>query len=103
MPHQITRATDLRHLLRLTTVRPRRLALRTVKPAQWKKTKDLNQGSHIVKQSLTASSPVLKDYTCFYSIGGAVCFAVQKKLQMRKLRHSMPVSELLSHSCKAVV
>jgi len=63
MPHQITRATDLRHLLRLTTVRRRRLALRTVKPAQWKKMKDLNQGSHIVKQSLTASSFVLVDRT----------------------------------------
>lgn len=72
MPHQITRATDLQHLLRLTTVRRGRPVLRTVKPAQWKKTKDLNQGSHIVKQTLTASSPVLKDmpvnpaYTCFY-------------------------------------
>lgn len=48
MPHRITRATDLRHLLRLTTVRQRGLALRTVKPAQWRKTKDLNQGSRAV-------------------------------------------------------
>lgn len=63
MQHHITRATDLQHLLRLTTVRRRRLALRTVKPAQWKMMKDLNQGSHIVEQSLSASSPVLVDRT----------------------------------------
>ena len=80
MPHQITRATDLRHLLRLTTVRRKSLALRTVKPAQWKKTKDLNQGSHIVEQSLTASSSVLVDRT--------ICMS------------SRPIPALLNQQCR---